>query len=196
MNLTSFEISKKSETFDFEVWSHGNDFLQTESHEIFFWGNHRDSSFDNEVYSINLKTSKISAVYKPFVGQSPQGFFNKKASNMFPASRTSTALTFDSSRNLLFLFGGVRFSDDTANDGVMNDLWSFSITSGKWVLLSGQATPGAIGKFPQQLKKKGKLFQPPARFTASTFISGDYFYVFGGGANSAGSVCKPIQFYY
>ncbi|MCE3268292.1 MAG: hypothetical protein K0R49_544, partial [Burkholderiales bacterium] len=70
------------------------------------------------------------------------GIYGEKgieSQNNMPGGRNTSISWIDSYGNL-WLFGGVgfgKFIQDVNNEGYMNDLWKYNISSGKWVWISG-----------------------------------------------------------
>lgn len=87
--------------------------------------------------------------------------------------------------NKLYLFGGTGY---TANqNGYLNDLWSYDVTSGQWTWVSGSNTPNISGVYGTQ-GQASSTTAPPAKYYHVSWSSGANLYVFGGYSYLSGGV--------
>jgi N-acetylneuraminic acid mutarotase len=108
------------------------------------------------------------------------------ASNV-PGARYSGSSWADASGNL-WLFGGYGY--DSANTlGKLNDLWKYSISSGQWTWIGGEAVADGSGAYGT-LDTAATTSVPGARQAASTWVdSSGNLWLFGGvGYDSIGAV--------
>ncbi len=107
------------------------------------------------------------------------------ASNL-PGARTEAAAWTDASGNL-WLMGGDGL-DINGKQGPLNDMWEYSISTGKWALVGGSETINAIGTYGTQGSPTPSN-APGARYGAVAWVdpSGDLWLFGGYGLDSTGT---------
>jgi N-acetylneuraminic acid mutarotase len=116
------------------------------------------------------------------------------ASNLPPAR--SNAASWVDSAGLFWLFGGVQLNPDGSYAAVLNDLWSYSPTTGLWTWVGGSNTPNAIGVYGKQgVAAAGNI--PGARMGASVWQdASNNVWLFGGlGLNTSGLAQEYSDFW-
>jgi N-acetylneuraminic acid mutarotase len=100
------------------------------------------------------------------------------AAGNIPSGRDSEAVWTDAAGNF-WLFGGEGL-DSTRTDGILNDLWEYTPSTGFWTWVGGSSTAGAVGVYGTKGVASTSNV-PGARIGATTWIdtSGN-LWLFGG----------------
>ena len=96
-----------------------------------------------------------------------------------PAARGNGATWIDAQGNL-WLFGGAQYSASGAP--ALNDLWSYSPTSGEWTWVAGSSAVGTAGVYGT-LGVAAASNLPGARASAVTWLVNGTLWLFGGNGN-------------
>lgn len=97
---------------------------ETESEEYFL----------NDVWQLDLNSQLWTWISGTFENINAPGILDGE--NASPAARQYFACGLDSSSGLIYIHGGKGYGNSTSL-GLLNDLWQFNPTSGKWTWLSG-----------------------------------------------------------
>jgi N-acetylneuraminic acid mutarotase len=153
-----------------------------------FGGHGYDSSnvgYLNDLWKYDPATVEWTWVGGPSSSSSPTAVYGTQgvaATANVPGPRLGSASWIDGSGNL-WLFGGY---GDVSNAspytfGLLNDLWEFSPTAGKWTWVSGSNTVNAPG-VNGTLGTAASVNVPAARAAAGSWIdSSGSLWLFGGG---------------
>jgi hypothetical protein len=110
------------------------------------------------------------------------------AAGNLPPARTD-ALSWVDSAGTFWLFGGLQLNTNGSYLAVLNDLWSYSPTSGLWTWVGGSSTPDAQGVYGAQGTPGTNV--PAARMGSSTWMDATgNLWLFGGLGLSSGGVAQ------
>jgi N-acetylneuraminic acid mutarotase len=115
------------------------------------------------------------------------GNLGSAAPSNVPGARDSAVSWTDASGNL-WLFSGELIDDAGPTEGLLNDLWQYSPSSGEWTWMSGSNTTNQSGAYGTQ-ENASLSSVPGARLAAVSWTdASENFWLFGGGGfDSTGS---------
>jgi hypothetical protein len=139
-----------------------------------FWlfGGSSNGNELNDVWQYNPVTKRWALTVSSAPTTAPPGSGSYTSAPYWPGGRHNGMVWVDSS-GTLWLFGGLGI-DANGNDSYLNDLWSFSISSGQWKLAPASPTVG--GDFtgapppPNANGVFGASYWPSARGGAATWV--------------------------
>jgi hypothetical protein len=137
--------------------------------------NNGATGYLNDLWSFAQDTGYFSSMSRGNYNSANMGgtYGNKggtASSSNTPGSRDNAAAYFDTINSRLIVYGGHGYVS-TGTLGYLNDVWSFSVSSGNWLWLSG----------PNTLNQAALANRGGARcFHAIASASSNSFYVFGG----------------
>ncbi|HEX4049499.1 MAG TPA: kelch repeat-containing protein [Steroidobacteraceae bacterium] len=107
------------------------------------------------------------------------GTLGVAAAGNLPPARTNATSWMDGS-GVFWLFGGAQLKADGSLAAVLDDLWSFSPSTGMWTWVSGSSAPNAVGVYGTEgTSAAGNL--PGSRLGASAWVDAHgNFWLFGG----------------
>jgi N-acetylneuraminic acid mutarotase len=133
-------------------------------------------------------TANVNGVY---------GVQRNSSRSVYPGSRYDHQISFDASRNCLYVFGGWGYPQSGSTEGlfqsspadthlmvvivVLNDLWRFNLSSSEWTWLSGSSVGGVLGRYGTQGVSSPTNY-PGARRDHTLVVdsSSNRLYLFGG----------------
>ncbi len=148
----------------------------------------------NDLWSYNPTTALWTWVGGPNTpaGAGSYGTLGVAAAGNLPPAR-SGAVTWVDSAGIFWLFGGAELNSNDSYHAALNDLWSYSPTTGLWTWVGGASTANAVGVYGTQgTAAAGNV--PGARTGSSVWVdaSGNVW-LFGGLGLSAGGLDAAIQ---
>ena len=148
----------------------------------------------NDLWSFNTTTGLWTWVGGSITaaGAGSYGTLGVPAAGNLPPARTD-AIHWVDSAGVFWLFGGTRLNSNGSYLAVLNDLWSYSPTTGLWTWVGGSDTPNAAGVYGTEgTAAAGNV--PSARMGGSAWVdaSGN-FWLFGGLGLDAGGVAQEYN---
>jgi hypothetical protein len=152
------------------LWLFGGDSLASQTWEDF-----------NDLWSYNPTTGLWTWVggSNSAANAGSYGTLGVPAAGNLPPARTDS-ITWVDSAGIFWLFGGAQLKSDGSYLAILNDLWSYSPTTGLWTWVGGASTPNAAGVYGTQgTAAAGNV--PGARLGGSAWLdaSGNVW-LFGG----------------
>jgi N-acetylneuraminic acid mutarotase len=159
------------------LWLFGGDKLAAQDWEEF-----------NDLWSYNPTTGLWTWVggTQAAANAGSYGTAGVPAAGNLPPARTD-AISWTDSAGMFWLFGGTQLNTDGSYRAILDDLWSYSPTTGLWTWVGGSSTPNAPGIYGTQgTAAVGN--RPGARLGGSTWLdaSGNVWLFGGLGPDQAG----------
>jgi len=144
-----------------------------------FGGEDNFLNFYNDVWRYNIAANTWTQVSGGMNNNGVYGTQGVATVGNIPGSRWGATSKMDAS-GTVWLFGGYGFDSSSPTPGLLNDLWSYNITTGLWTWVSGSKTANQTGIYGTQ-GTPAAANVPGARQASMCFIdlSGN-FWVFGG----------------
>lgn len=138
----------------------------------------------NDMWKFNTSTLQWTWMTSPATGTTASpasyGTLQTAAASNLPGARNAGSTWTDASGNL-WMFGGYG-TDTNGLAGYMNDMWSYSPTTGWWTWVNGSASAGSLAPYEfGTMGTASSLNQPNPRSNAASWTSqSGVFYLFGG----------------
>ena len=152
-----------------------------------FGGEDNFLNFYNDVWRYNIAANTWTQVSGGMNNNGVYGTQGVATVGNIPGSRWGATSKMDAS-GTVWLFGGYGFDSSSPTPGLLNDLWSYNITTGLWTWVSGSKTANQTGIYGT-LGTPAAANVPGARWSSGAWTdkSGN-FWIFGGeGYDSVGN---------
>lgn len=111
---------------------------------LWLFGGQSGLTFLNDLWEFNPTTMKWTQVTVGGFNQSGvYGTQGTAAPGNFPGGRVLATARYDISTNTMWLFGGFGYDASSSVPGLLNDLWTYNLTTGQWTWMAASNWTGA-----------------------------------------------------
>jgi hypothetical protein len=149
--------------------------------DLWLFGGQAGTTFLDDLWKYNIAAKTWTLVAGAAAEQNgAYGTLGATAPGNFPGSRWGSNARIDSTGTIVWLFGGEGFDSSSATPGLLNDLWTYNITTNQWTWISGSKTANQTGNYGT-LGTASALNVPGGRETSAAWLdAAGNFWLFGG----------------
>jgi Galactose oxidase, central domain len=114
------------------------------SGNLWLFGGQSSLAFLNDLWVFNTSTKLWTQV--PVGGFNQNGTYGTQgvgSTGNLPGGRVLATARYDSSTNVLWLFGGIGYDAGSTVPGLLNDLWTLNLTTGQWTWMGASSWTGS-----------------------------------------------------